>query len=248
MPRAARVSDSIAEDMEEHAMSRRSAGEGSLTQRADGRWQAALQVEGRRRTRAAAAQRLQELIRQAAQAGALPDPGKRTVGELLDAWLDTKAPTVRPRTLADYAAVCWRHVPASFRAFRLAKVGPDRIARFCARLQARGQHRTALNVFRCLDAALALAARWGWLTANPCDRVDPTRYRPERREVWTAAELARFLEGTHDHWQYPLWTLLARAGLRTGEPLALEYADVVLARGAGKMPKSVGQRDSAHGS
>lgn len=227
-------------------MPRRSAGEGSLTQRADGRWQAALQVEGRRRTvygrtRAEAAQRLQELIRQAAQAGALPDPGKRTVGELLDAWLDTKASTVGPRTLADYAAVCRRHVPASFRALRLTKVGPDRIARLCARLQARGQHRTALNVFRCLDAALALAARWGWLTANPCDRVDPPRYRPERREVWTAAELARFLEETHDHWLYPLWALLACSGLRLGEALALEWADVDLRSGVVSISKSAGK-------
>ena len=83
-------------------MSQRIHGEGSITQRRDGRWQACLMVAGVRRTvygktRREAAQKLAGLRRQAA--GGLPDPGKRTLGDLLTAWLETASPTLRPKTI-----------------------------------------------------------------------------------------------------------------------------------------------------
>ena len=231
-------------------MPRRSSGEGSIARRTDGRWQASLQVEGRRRTvygrtRGEAAQRLDELRRLAAIAGTLPDPGLRTLGDLLDAWLEAKAPTLRARTLSDYAAICRLYVPASLRSLHLSKVSPDRVQRQCARLQARGLHCAALHLYRVLSQALALGARWGWLASNPCERVDAPRYRPERKVMWSPGELGRFLEGTRDHWLYPLWTLLACAGLRIGEALALEWADVDLRAGAVTVAKSAQRIDGA---
>lgn len=86
-------------------MTRRSPGEGSILQRSDGRWMASLQVDGRRRTvygksRAAVYAKLAELRKQADAAGVMPLPGKRTVGELLDAWLDAQSPGWKPPGLS----------------------------------------------------------------------------------------------------------------------------------------------------
>ena len=93
----------------------RSPREGSITRRADGRWQGALQVGGNRRTvygatRQEAARKLVEVQRQASKTGSLPNPGKRTLGDLIDAWLAVKSPTVKPRTMADYEDICERYL------------------------------------------------------------------------------------------------------------------------------------------
>ncbi len=223
---------------------RRSPGEGTLTQRKDGRWQGALQVDGRRRTvygatRQEAAQKLDVLKRQAASTGGLPNPAKRTLNDVLDAWLDAKRPIWKPITLDSYTKVCTHDIHPTLGRLPIGKVSPERISRLLAALQRQGKHRTALKVYRALSQALGLAVRWGWLAHNPCDRVDVPRYRPERKQVWTPKELRRFLGGTVDHPQYPLWLFLATTGCRLGEALALEWGDVDLGAGTLSITKSV---------
>ncbi len=225
-------------------MVRRSVGEGTIFQRQDGRWQASLQIDGRRKTvygktRSEAIGKLAELQRQAVTTGAIPSPGRRTVADLLDAWLDTKAPTVKPRTLADYADTCDRYLRPSLGKTLLARVTPDRVARLYAKWQRAGKSRTALKCHRVLSQALALAVRWGWLAANPCERVDTPRHRYERKAAWTPEQLRAFLDGTRDHWLHPLWATLAYSGCRLGEALALEWADVDLGTGRIAITKSV---------
>ncbi|HHX44892.1 MAG TPA: site-specific integrase [Chloroflexi bacterium] len=217
-------------------LSRRSPGEGSIIQRQDGRWQASLQVDGHRRTvygatRQECAAKLADLQRQVTRAGILPDPGKRTVNDLLDAWLEVKAPIVRPRTLADYQDVCDRYLRPPLGKTRLNRLTPDRIQRLYARYQMRAQSRAALKAHRVLSQALALAVRWGWIGNNPCDRVDAPLHRYRRHEPWDAGQLRTFLDGTRDHWLGPLWMFLATTGCRLGEALALEWGDVDLAAG-----------------
>lgn len=212
-------------------MPRRANLEGSITQRQDGRWQASLQVDGHRRTvygktRQEVAGKLEALKRQASQAGALPDPGKRTLNDLLDAWLEVKAPTLKPRTLADYRDICERYLRPALGPLRLSKLTPDRIERLYARYQAEGKSRTALKCHRALAQALALAVRWGWLEANPCDRAQAPRHRYRRPQPWTVEQVQAFLNGTKEHWLYPLWLTLIATGCRLGEAMALTWADV----------------------
>ncbi len=214
-------------------MGRRSNGEGSISQRKDGSWQAALQVDGVRRTvygktRREAAAKLQELRRQATSTGCLANPKGRTLNDLLDAWLESKAPYLKPRTLADYEQVSNLYLRPTMGQLPLSKVTPQRVQRLYATLQERGYHRAALKVHRALSQVLALAVRWGWLTTNATDQVDAPRYRPQRRDVWTPDQLQAFLEGTRGHWLHPLWTVAVCSGCRLGELLALTWDDVDL--------------------
>jgi len=222
---------------------RRSPGEGSITQRNDGRWQASIQLDGKRRsvygrTRTEAADKLEALKRQAHAAGQLPASGKTTVNALLDAWLEVKAPTLKPRTLADYHTIADALLRPAVGRVTLSRLTPARIARLYAGWQAEGKHRTALKAHRVLSAALALAVRWGWLGANPCEQVDAPSYRPERKALWTPAQLALFLEGTRNDWLHPLWLVLLGSGCRLGEALALQWPDVDMRTGLLTVSKS----------
>lgn len=232
-------------------MSRKSNGEGTITQRKDGRWEARLQVDGVRRvvygkTRAQVVAKLNDLKVQAHQSGgSLPDPGQRTLNDLLDVWLETKASTLKPRTLSDYRYECDRYIRPILGSLPLQKVTPHRIQRVLNRYQAEDHAHTARQVYRRLSQALDLAVRWDWLAVNPCQKVDNPVYRPQRKRVWTVEEMRAFLEGTHDHYLYPLWVTAIGTGCRLGELLALTWADVDLETGTLKVSKSAQRIDGA---
>jgi integrase len=226
-------------------MSRKSNGEGSITQRKDGRWEARLQVDGVRRvvygkTRAQVVAKLNDLKVQAHQAGgSLPDPGKRTLNDLLDVWLETKAPSLKPRTLFDYRSECDRYIRPALGNIALHQVTPLRIQRLLNRYETQGHARVARQVYRRLSQALDLAVRWDWLAVNPCRKVDNPVYRPKRKVMWTLEEMRVFLEGTHDHWLYPMWLTAIGTGCRLGELLALTWDDVDLSAETLSVTKSV---------
>lgn len=227
---------------------RRSSGEGTIVQRRDGRWQASLQVESQRRTvygktRSECAAKLGELQRQAAVNGTIPNPARRTLDTLLDAWLELRATKWKPSTAETYAKVCDRYLRPALGHVRLSRLTPDRIERLYARYQSQGKARTALKLHQVLNQALALATRWGWLAANPCDRVDTPSYHSQRKPLWTAEQVCAFLDGTRDHWLNPLWSLLVFSGCRVGEALALTWRDVDLAAGLIVISKSVQRID-----
>jgi hypothetical protein len=73
-------------------MSKRSGGDGAIVKRKDGRWQGALQVDGKRRTvygktEREARAKLRELQREVENTGGLPVSERHTLNELLDTWV-----------------------------------------------------------------------------------------------------------------------------------------------------------------
>lgn len=207
----------------------RSRGEGSIVRLATGGWQARLQVDGVRKavygkTRQEAAQKLAKLKAEAAHAGFLPNPAGRTFADLLAAWLEAGSPNWKPATLEDYTSAVERYLRPPLGDVPLAKLDAGRLARLISGYQRKGQHRTALRVYRAASQALDLGVRWGWLSHNPCDRIDPPRYQPQRKELWTPEQLRSFLQA--DHWLQPLWVFLVATGVRLGEALALQWDDV----------------------
>ena len=145
-------------------MSKRARGEGSITQRQDNRWQAALQIDGKRctvygTTRSEVAAKLAELQKQAALSGTLPDPSTRTLADLLSDWLEIKAHGWKPTTLLDYRTTCDVHLRPAFGDLLVKKLSVDRIERF---LSAHHDHpRTALKCYQVLSQSLGATLRWG---------------------------------------------------------------------------------------
>jgi integrase len=206
-------------------MARRSNGEGTIIQRKDGRWQASIRLnEGRRtvygKTEREARAKLRELQRQIDTTGALPNPGRRTVAELVEAWLDSAS--VKPTTAAQYRMFFDTYVRAELGSRRLMNVTPSMIQRLYGKLSPS----VGTHVHAVLHRAFAVAVVWGWLPSNPCDRVLKPVHRAARKTLWTRAELDTFLDGTADYWLHPLWVLLVGTGCRLGEALALRWDGV----------------------
>lgn len=221
---------------------RRAPGEGSIFRRSDGRWEGRLQVDGRRKsvygkTRQQVLAKMAELRKQAITNGALPDPGRRTVDDLLDAWLTTVRPNLKPTTAEHYALLANTYLRPALGKILLAKLTPHRIQAFLTKLQDRP--RVAQLVYHVLKQACGLAVRWNWLGENPCDRVLRPQYRPKRKEVWTPEQLHTFLEGAQSHWLFPLWYILLASGCRLGEALALTWADVDFEQGCIRIVKTL---------
>lgn len=212
-------------------MPKRSNHEGNIRKRSDGRWEASLMMAGKRqyvygKTRQEVVIRLQQLQGAAQRAGHLPNPGRRTVSDLLDAWLEVGATTLKPATLESYRNVCDTHIRPTIGTLHLSRLTPDVVQRLIAPLQKQDKTRTAVKVYRALHRACELAVLWGWLPSNPCDRILRPTHQPERRDVWAQDELRRFLDGAQEHPLYPLYLLLIASGLRLGEALALQWSDL----------------------
>jgi integrase len=221
---------------------RRAPGEGCVHQRQDGRWQGSLQVDGIRRTvygktRQQVLSKLADLRKQAAANGALPDSGRRTLGELLDAWLEAVRPNLKPATAEHYELLANTYLRPAVGMVLLTKLSPHRIQLHLAKLQDRP--RVAQLTYHVLKQACGLAVRWRWLGENPCDRVLRPQYHAKRKDVWTPEQLHTFLEGSQEHWLFPLWHTLLASGCRLGELLALSWQDVDFAAGVIRITKTL---------
>ena len=95
-------------------MKRRGNNEGSIYQRADGRWVATVSVDGRRisrycKTRQEASKKLRGLQR--TQDQGLPEvTAQMPLKDYLAQWLESIQHRVRPKTLVDYEVAVGRHI------------------------------------------------------------------------------------------------------------------------------------------
>jgi integrase len=199
----------------------------------NGLYEARLQRDGRRysvygRTEREALAKLAELERKLAIDQA-PPPGKLTVEELCQRWLETERRRWKPRTAHDYQWHLERYVYPVIGQVRLAKLTPDRLQRLLDSIPGRA----ANSVYRILHRCFSVGIRWGYLAANPCDRVIPPVYQPPPVELPDADNLARLfwhcLESDDDY--APLIGLTLLTGLRLGEVRSLKWDDIDLETG-----------------
>lgn len=221
----------------------RSPGEGTIIRRRDGRWAAALQVGGKRRwvygvTRAEVVAKLNALKRQVT-GGQLPDPGRRTVQDLLTAWLDVVRPRLRPSTLDSYRRVIETHITPAMGTVRLSRLSPARLQALYADLVGQGKERTAAKVHAVLRRAFRLGVKWGWVGDDITQRVEAPRYRPERRPLWGVEDLRTFLAGAQSHPLFGLFAFLLASGCRLGEALGLRWEDISPLDGTVTIQRSV---------
>jgi integrase len=217
---------------------RRRAGEGSIYQRADGRWVAAVRLpDGARRYFYAKTQR-EAIDKLRASQRALDDglplgDGRLTVERFLHTWLESVRGAIRPSTYSSYELAVRRLLPRIGR-IRLAALDPAAVQHAYTALQDAGLAASSVRLtHRVLHAALKQAVRWGLVGRNVTDLVRAPR--PEAREMrtLTAEQLAALFSATETAGDrlHALWVLLATTGLRLGEALGLRWEDVDLTGG-----------------
>lgn len=234
---------------------RRGRGEGSIFQRADGRWAAEMSLpassNGKRRrrviyakTRAEVAEKLNEL-QYAKRAGRSIEPAKLTVGEYLKDWIEHVAtPRVRASTLAEYQRHTDR-VRDEAGGIALLSWKSSDLRALWAQFEREGiGSRTRRAIHTTIKQALASAVMDGLLPNNPLDAVKSPRETTPTRRFLTPEQVRSLLESA-DATQTPqtvaLVTLIAATGLRIGEALALRWEDIDLAKAIVQVRRSLAE-------
>jgi integrase len=174
-------------------------------------------------TRKAAEARLRELLADPAEAAATTP----LADYLREQWLPYYARTYRASSFRQRETQVRLWLVPHLGGVRLGELTPGIIERGLSAMAAAGASPGRVReVGECLSSALTQAVRWDLLPRNPAARVRlPVRARV-RREIWTPAQAAHFLETTEGAWGV-LWQILARTGMRLGEAMALSWRDVL---------------------
>ena len=223
---------------------RRSNGEGTLTQRPNGRWQGRVWLpDGTRRSfagklRSEVVKKMAEASRMAQQG--LPVPKERvTVAAFLADWLDSVQHRLKPKTVARYQDYVRLHLSALGTTY-LARLTPSQVQALYSKLlnepRPNGKKlspTTVHHLHTVLHTALESALKKGLVARNVCDLVDAPTIRRTEMKTLTQYEAQRFLqalEASQDRF-YTLYTLVLTTGMRQGELLGLTWQDVDLDRG-----------------
>lgn len=217
-------------------MSRKANGEGSIYQRSDGRWEAALSIgNGKRnfflgRTRQEAHDRL--VAAQKARQDGLPTKLERqTLRQFLLHWLEATASTRKPRTNVRYRELVHGHVLPALGSMQLAEVSPQHLQGMYAGLGTALAPSTVRQVHAILHKALKQATGWGTIIRNPADYVDAPRVPRVETQVLSPEQVHTFLDAAKGNRFEALLVLAVTSGMRQGELLGLRWRDVDLDAG-----------------
>ncbi len=214
---------------------RRGNGEGTITERKDGRWQGSILLgytadgKPRRptvygRTQGEVIEKVAELRRRHALGIAADE--RITVKEYLDLWREEKANTVKDRTLEIYELLSG-HAVERIGKKRLDKVKPRDIQACIRDIAAKVGKPTANKVRRMLFGAFKQAVKWEMAYRNPVEAVDPIREDERPMRIWSTDQAVAFLNGAAGHRLFPAVYLMMATGLRRGEALGLDWRDLV---------------------
>ena len=223
---------------------RRGHNEGSIHQRAsDGLWVADASlgygVDGKRirkrlygKTRAEANRALQLALGQQRD-GLTVQTRDQTVGQYLTHWLETAVkPGVRPTTYRSYEVTCRLHLIPGLGRHKLSKLNAQHVASYMSEKQAAGSSGAAVNYQRSvLRIALNQAMRWDLVSRNVAALTQPRSHDAKQALPLTAREADAFLKATQGERLEALYTVALMLGLRQGEALGLQWADVDLVAG-----------------
>ena len=206
-------------------------GAGSVWQRKDGVWAAAISLgvaNGKRAretvygpTQDAVEAKLDRLRLVVGSGDGLPS--KVPLGDFLDSWIDRAARDLAPKTVTGYRSILG-DVPAWLRAVPLGKLNGGHVQRWVDELA--GSPRTVASKRNTLRAALNDARRRGLVTTNAAALARVPKQRRPKRTVLGPADCRAILEAL-EGWRYQAAAALAiGTGLRQGELLGLAWSDL----------------------
>ncbi len=216
---------------------RRINGEGSLTQRADGRWMGrfyAWTTAGTRkritvygRTRQEATERMREAQERNRQGIPVPDRSWK-LADWLDYWLaNVVAVNRRPATHMLYETTARLYLKPALGKVPLTRLSAARVQTFLNQQLADGQSIRKVQVMKAvLSSALNRAMREELVVRNVARLAELPSWERKPIQPWTVSEARAFLDAAKGDPLYPAFVLLLIYGLRRGEVLALRWRDV----------------------
>lgn len=159
-----------------------------------------------------------------------------TVSEYAARWLSLLENNVKPRTLRSYEENLRIHLLPLFGRTKLRLLARGRIKSFLVAKRKEGLSRNTVRIIHAtLRAMLNYAIDDGVIIHNPADKLgrqlrltsSPTE-RDSEIKAFDRLQLTRFMDtaAVSEPEYYPLFFMLARAGLRLGEAFALTWEDL----------------------
>ncbi|WP_328466639.1 tyrosine-type recombinase/integrase [Streptomyces sp. NBC_00448] len=222
---------------------RRPNGAGTITKRADGRYQGAVYVttvSGARKrvfaygkTYDEVAEKVSKLLEN--ERGGVPAPDRTwKLEEWLTYWLEHLVkPNREPTTYNKYESMSRLYLVPRLGKKPLTKLTPPMVRRMLAELREDkpDQKSTHAEVLRTLRNALTRAMQEELVGRNVARLVDMPKAPPVKKKPWTAAEAIQFLRAARPHRLYAAFVLVLVLGLRRSEVLGLRWQDVDLEHG-----------------
>ncbi len=219
-------------------MGRRGNGEGTITRRKDGRWEARYYVQtanGAKRkvlygkTRAEARDKLAKALSDRID-GIVYDDENMTLGEYLDVWLKGSVfGSVRQSTYDRDTNLVNNHIKPVLGGLKLKKLNSAQVQSFYRdRLDAGLSDSTVHKMHDILRRGLAQAVKWHLVPRNVAEAAKPPRPAPKEIRALSADEARRLLEAAGEDRLGALYVLAIHTGMRQGELLALRWQDVDL--------------------
>ncbi len=227
-------------------MARRGHGEGSITRRKDGRYQAAITLENHKRkyiygkTRREVQEKLKVALYEQKQ-GMLATGPQQTLKAYLERWLEQVCKvTMRPTTYEQYRSTVNHHLIPALGDIKLQKLTTERVQAFCAQKQNEGlKAKTVVHIHSILSVALENAVEWELIGRNVAKKVKLPRierYEPQTLTVKQAITLLEVAQGSRLE---GLLLVALTTGMRRGELLALRWSDVDLEKSVLHVRRSV---------
>ena len=218
--------------MSNKSAGRRSPGDGSIYQRTDGKWAAALVaweggIRKRRvyygRTRNEAREKLTRAQRTVADG--MPLPSERlTLAAFLTHWLEIKRGDLRSESYRRYEEMVRLYLAPPLGHHVLSRLSPSHILTAYARMRDAGLSGTSVNLTHgVLRGALKDAVRWGLLGRNATDAVTTPRRSTVPETAMSADQARTLLAAAEGDPLEAFYTLALTAGLRLGELQALTW-------------------------
>jgi len=176
-----------------------------------------------------------------------------TVQEMLESFLEDKAPKIEPRTLERYKLDIERYLIPELGRIKLTDLTSDLIEAAYTRIQLHNgksglSKNSMAHVNVILNAALKRAIQRKKIVFNPLDHLDTPKRKRTQVLPLTAEEKSKVIEGGISKpliWRL-MWALHLNTGFRQGEVLGLLWSDIDMATGALRLHQQL-QRQKGKG-
>lgn len=213
--------------------------EGSIFQRADGRWvgQVALPGDSRtKRRRKTLYGRTRDEVRRkkldadkTVSVGGHITPERMTVSAFMKSWLQNRRHEVRWQTWRRYEQLFRMHIEPGLGSVRLSKLRPDHLRDlYSTKLDEGLSSTTVRHIHAVIRAALNQAEREDLILKNICRQVSPPRMRQYEINPLSPSDTRTFRKHLVDHPDEALYVLAITTGMRQSELLGLRWRDVDL--------------------
>ncbi len=147
-----------------------------------------------------------------------------TLGELYKEWTKNHVSKLAIRTQSYYSDLWERYLKDKSK-LKLKIILPKHIYDIISNIKG---DRTKKAIYAMLKTMLNKGVQWGYLDTNPCDRVDPPKYKAKEKVIYNNEDLKKMLTILPTQkLKYQIATLLAvLCGLRREEIVGLKWEDI----------------------